>query len=151
MTKIKAVFVKKIGNNIEEIKKPLKIKDEKIKEKLNTSDYEEIHDKKLKETETSISYEGKTFIIPQTVFSIKRKKDIEIYFDWENEKMLFFKEQSVIFDAKFLDKLLHNEIIAQLMKTLRKSMEKTDKFSLLGKLVIPVLCLAVGYFAGKII
>jgi hypothetical protein len=129
MTKIKAVFVKKLG----------------------TENFEEYKTKKIKETDEIISIDNKTFIIPKGIYSMKRGKTIELYFDWENEKMLFFKEHGVIFDAKFLDKVLSKGIIAQLVAKLRSSMEKTDKFSLLGKLVIPILCLVVGYFAGKLI
>lgn len=129
MTKIKAVFVKKLGEN----------------------NFEEYKTKKLKETDEEISIDGKTFLIPKNVYSMKRGKTVELFYDWENEKMLFFKEHGVLFDAKFLDKILSKGIIAQLVAKLRAGMEKTDKFSLLGKLVIPILCLAVGYFAGKLI
>ena len=129
MTKMKAVFVKKIGEN----------------------NFEEYKTKKIKETDETISIDNKTFPIPKGIYSMKRGRTLELYFDWENEKLLFFKEHGVLFDAKFLDKILSKGIIAQLVAKLRLSMEKPDKFSFLGKLIIPILCLVVGYLAGKFI
>lgn len=130
MTKIKAVFLRKIGqNNYEEIHT------ETIKEKIDTLDI--------------VSYNGKTFPLPKEgIFTAKRKRNIEIFFDFDNEKIICFKEHGILVSAEALDKLLFRKIIAQLVQKLRVSLEPIDKFSFLGKLIIPILCLVVGFFFG---
>jgi len=145
MTKIKAVFIKKIGENFEVIK----TQKLKVDKKNIDVTHEEMKTKTLDVKDEKISLDGKTFLIPQAIHSLKRGRTIEIFFDFENETMLFFKEVKMPFDAKFLDKILSKNIIAQLVGKLRLSMETTDKSDFLKKLVVPVLCLVVGFFIGS--
>lgn len=159
--KIKIHFLKQTGKNFEEVKetklgkKTLETQIKAINQTINnlllrvqSGTYDEIKEKKIELTDLFISYEGKTFIIPQNINTYKTKKDIHLFFDWENEKLLFFKKHDLIYDSKFLDRLLNNQIIGQLILKLRKSMEKPDKLELLKKIAVPVLCLVAGVFIG---
>lgn len=159
--KIKIHFLKPSGNNFEEIKET-KLKEKDLKEqvkqinkrinnmlfRIQNGTHTEIKEKKLELTDLVISYEGKTFIIPPNLNTYKTKRDVHLFFDWENEKLLFFKEHQLVYDSKFLDRLLNNCIIGQLVGKLRKSMEKPDKLELLKKIAVPVLCLVAGVFIG---
>lgn len=153
--KFEVVFVKQINENFEQIgHKNLNI-NEQIKSNIKTlkamkrrSSHERIDSKKVNATDLTVSYEGKTFIIPQKFHTIKNRRSIQLFIDWEKEEYLFFKEHKSIFDAKFLDKLLNNQIIGQLIGKLRKSMEKPESMELLRKLAVPVLCLVAGVFIG---
>lgn len=150
--KIKAVFLKEVGKNFQEIdtkKLSSRKLDSDIRKKFENASHEIVKSKKIDITDKYVSYKGKCFIIPESIHSVKNGKTIIIYFDYDNEKFLFFRKHDSVFDSKFLDRLLNNEILGQLMGKLRSSMEKPDKTEFFRRLVVPILCLVVGFFVGN--
>lgn len=159
--KIKIHFVKEMGKsfieekitkikkkNLEEAVKQLNNEVNRIITSTKNGTSEEIATRKIDTTKLSISYEGKTFIIPPDIHTLKSGKDIHLYIDYDKEKFLYFKEHSAIFNARFLDRLLNNQILGQLVGKLRKSMENPDKSEFLGKIFIYGIVFALGVLIG---
>lgn len=138
-TKVKAVFLKKLGENNFEIKS---------EKNLNMS-YEELDTKSVKDTDEFISYEGKSFPIPRGIFTLKTGKTIKIFYDYENEKILCFKQHSCLINAEWLDQLLHKKLIAQLVSAVKKGMETTTgNKTILQFIFVGIVCIVIGYFIG---
>jgi hypothetical protein len=95
----------------------------------------------------TISYKDKTFIIPQQSCLEDTKNHI-IFFDYDKERIVAFHEIKLGYDAKLLDQLLVKQIIAQLVTSIRKSLQEKPS---LGKMATYILCIALGGFIGWVV
>lgn len=138
-TKIVAVFLKQLGEKNYEIKG---------KQEINIS-YEELDKKEIKQTDSFISYENKTFPVPQGIFTLKKGKKIEIHYDYDNEKILCYKKHDMLISASWLDQILNKKIIAQILSKIRSGMEQTtNNKTILQFIFVGVVCIVIGYFIG---
>lgn len=152
--KIEAIFLKPIGEKNFDVYKTLKIKtDEKQEKKIqeeNSKVYEEIGKKDIKPIDDIVSFENKTFPLPKGVFTFKDKKSIKIFYDYENEKILCFKQHSCLISAEWLDNLINKKLIAQLVATIRKGMDTaTGNKTILQFVFVGAVCLIIGALLGK--
>lgn len=99
-----------------------------------------------KQSKTMVSYKNKTFFIPEEA-SLEDKFKQVIMFDYDNEKIIAFKQIELGYSATLIDQLIVKQIIAQIAQRIKSAIGEQTK-SKIGMLII-VGC--AGALAGYII
>jgi len=102
-----------------------------------------------KQQKTMVSYKNKTFIIPEESSLEDKRKQI-IMFDFDNEKIIAFKEIKLGYSAKLIDQLIVKEMIAQIAQRLKAALNEQTKGKIGTYIVIAIGAVLAGYVIGSI-
>ena len=122
-------------------------------EKLGSTNWRKLDEKKFNPQDETISYKKKSFILNEKMYSYIDKKHTYIYADFENEKIITFSEKDIGLNAKFLDSFLttgKRGIIGQLLSSIKTDMTKEkDWTSMIKPFIWGIIGAVIGFLIGK--
>lgn len=111
----------------------------------NGKTFEKIIEKKFDPTKLKLKFRDKTFLIPKELSTYNDNKKCYVFFDFINESVITFSENTNIFDAKTLDKIISQSVFSQMISALKSSMGKPDKWKILPFIIAFAFGAVVGY------
>lgn len=107
--------------------------------------YEKIGSQKFNIEDKLIRFKDKQFIIDSKVLGFIDKTQTNVFFDFEQNKQLSFKEIKSSYNAKLIDQLLTGKIIGQLVSRL-SALQKQSYFIII---IVGVSCVMIGFVVGQ--
>lgn len=107
--------------------------------------YEKIGSQKFSIEDKLIKFKKKQFMVDSKILGFTDKNQTNVFFDFEENRQLSFREIKSSYNAKLIDQLLTGKIIGQLVSRL-SALQKQSYFIII---IVGISFLMVGFVIGQ--